>query len=697
MEGHAEFTIDIDTGGTFTDGFVRLGQREESIKVLTTPHDLTVCFRNCLEEASKRFNVTLKEFLSRTSLARYSTTIATNTIIQKSGPKIGLLVTKGYEDILYSPERVPLSQRPELEPFIKREMVMGLEEEVDPLGRVKKPLKKEEILKAVDYLLESGARLIAVSLLNASLNSIHEHEVKEIIREEYPSYYLGSIPVFLSSDLVDEPEPSLRTHTILLNSYLHKEMVRYLYKAEEDMRKEGYSMPLLIVHCSGGVNRVAKTTALNSYNSGPAAGLIGSVSLSQLYGLDNVITLDIGGTSTDLGTIIGAKPNFDMTSYIEEIPIYLPSIQVKTFGAGGGSIARVMNGTIQVGPQSAGALPGPACFDRGGIEPTVTDADLILSYIDPDYFLGGRIKLKKEKAIKAIKEKIASPLGLETEEAALLMKKATDEKIAQAMARELALLGFGAEKAQAFTLMAYGGAGPTHCSSIAMTMNIPKIITSPFSGIFSSFGISTMDLLHLYTKPFKVVLQDGKRLFSDYEAFNQTVSNLQKVAVRDMKGEGCEIDHIIFTLEAMMSFEGGKIPLRVLLPRFFLETEEHVEHISKLFTELHRNLFPSEPINRKIMIETLLMRALMPITHFSPAASPSHGESPKDAYKGQREAFWPGEGRFLLTPIYERSLLKSGNKVSGPAIIEAQDTTYVIPHGKVFTVDSYLNGIIEEA
>ena len=384
------FTIDIDTGGTFTDGFFVKGNEVRTVKVSTTPHDLTICLLACLKDGALQFGVDLHRMLIETDIIRYSNTIGTNTIIQKNGAKLGLLVTSGYEDTLYQKTRVSFEED-ETGTFIAREMISGLEEAINERGQVTKPVRPDEVTEKVQFLIDHGARAIVVSLKNSWINPVHEKEVKKIIKKEYPNFYLGTATVFLSSEVIDRPNDTLRTNSALVNAYIHSMLVRYLYKAEEDLRKNLFAKPLMIVHSNGGVARVAKTKAIHTYNSGPVAGLMGAAFLGKLYGYPNLITTDMGGTSFDIGIILNGQYSFNMTPRVGGIPVNLPMIEIGTLGIGGGSIAHIDPKTkeLRVGPESAGALPGPAAFDLGGREATVTDANILLGFIDPDFFLGG--------------------------------------------------------------------------------------------------------------------------------------------------------------------------------------------------------------------------------------------------------------------------------------------------------------------
>lgn len=432
-------TIDIDTGGTFTDGFFTKEGEIKTAKVLTTPHDLTVCMADCIKDAARQFGISLKEMLLNADVVRYSSTIGVNTLITRQGSKVGLLVTKGFGESLYAQDQRESEQ---LLDIISKEMIVELEEEIDNEGKVLKPFNKAHVLEKMQYLIDMGAGAIAVSLRNSHLNPSHEKQAKRLIKEQYPSFYLGSVRVFLASEVSDQPGDFERTNAVTINGYIHDSLVKYLYKAEDDLRANLYHHPLMVSHSHGGVARVAKTRAIDTISSGPAMGLIGAGELGKMYGLSNVVTVDMGGTSLDLGLIRNGLYPYSMTPEISGIIVSVPMISTYSLPLASGSVANLDgSGNLKIGPQSAGARPGPACFDLGGMAPTVTDADVVLGFIDPDYFLGGKLKLNKERAISAIQTKIAEPLNINFEEAALLIKETAEVQVQNEILNFLKLQG----------------------------------------------------------------------------------------------------------------------------------------------------------------------------------------------------------------------------------------------------------------
>ncbi len=672
-------TIDIDTGGTFTDGMYNFDGRIETVKVSTTPHDLTVCFLENLEEAARRFNISLESLLRSTSVIRYSNTIGTNTIIQRNGLRLGLIVSEGYEETLYGAESVWSNPEHPLPSFIRREMVVGVSGQLDAGGEVSKPLNRQEVLDKVQQLIDIGARAVVVCLKDSSVNPGLEQAIKQIVKEEFPTFYLGTPSLFLASEICDYTGDELRVNTTLLNAYIHREMARTLYKAEEKIRK-AYRHPLLIVHSNGGVSRIAKTRAINTYNSGPAAGLAGAQAIGEKLGYRHMITADMGGTSLDIGFIVNQQKQYERTPLIEGMRTNHPMHKIDAIGAGGGSIAKVVTAAhgeqqLQIGPESAGSAPGPICFGRGGRKVTVTDVDVTLGYLDPGYFLGGRMPLDVAKAREAIERQIARPLGTSIEMAAWLIKQQVDgyirDQIGELLKHETDL------RREETVLFAYGGGGATHCVGFSAGLPIHAIVVSPLSPVFSAYGSSTMDVMHKYTHSRPIALRDRATASRQVQT---VVLNLVQRAIRDMRGEGFAADDIRYTLECRLRMSDGEE--RVLaIQDFSAETEEHMAPIHEAGGEV---------------ITSLLLNASVDVAKADLQAKETVSSNPEAARRGVRESFWGPAYGWLEVPVYERERLQAGHLIMGPALIDARDTTCVLPHGYSLTVDQYGNGVIKE-
>jgi N-methylhydantoinase A/acetophenone carboxylase len=536
-------------------------------------------------------------------------------------------------------------------------------------------------------LLDAGALSIVIALRNSAANPVHEEKARQLIEAEYPRHYLGSVPVLTANAITADRDDHVRANTAILNAYIHRDMVRYLYRADEMLRQRGYRKPLLVAHSSGGAARVAKTTALNTYNSGPAAGLIGCCKTAkELYGVHDFVSVDVGGTSVDIGVGIGGRVTVDRETLVEGIRIGLPMVTLDTAAGGGGSIARLdfASNKVQVGPDSAGALPGPVCYDLGGVEPTVTDADLVLGFVDEAYFLGGRKKVIRDKARGAISSMIADSLGVSAEEAAWSIVQTTEEDVARQIREHLEDKGLNAEE---LTLFAFGGGGGLRCCGYASRLGISKVVVFGYNAVASAFGASTMDVLHMYERSARITLRSGSgaHLAAEWKEFNRFVGDMVAGAKRDMRGEGLAPDMLRFTIELCVSGAGGFRWIES--PLVYLEQEDEARRLAGLYAE------EADVDSGELVIERLILKAECPIPHYQLPSHSPQGIDPSEAKKGVRDVFW-GDG-FLPTDIYERGLLQCGNRIEGPAIVEAPDTTYLIPKGWTYTVDKYLNGLLE--
>ncbi len=668
------YTIDIDTGGTFTDGFFVQGARTETVKVPTTSHDLTVCFLDCIKAGAERFGVSAEDLLYETDIIRFSNTIGTNTIIQRDGSKIGLLVTGGNEGL------TPIKADEGKTPLVFPDMVLGLEEALSETGEVIKVPEEHETMAVAQKLIDQGARCLVVALKHSEMNPANERRVRQIIKKEYSSDYLGSIPTFLSSDISGRSGEVERINAAVLNAYIHAKLVRLLYQAGEELRQKQYHKNLFIVHNNGAVARVAKTRAINTYNSGPVAGLLGARLIGRLYEVNDLISADMGGTSFDLGYIRQGQASYTLKPDIEGFAVNTPMLAIRAIGAGGGSIASIREGKLQVGPQSAGALPGPVSFDLGGTDPTVTDADLLLGILDPGYFLGGTIKLNRKKAWEEMKEKIADPLKMSVEAAAWAIK----DKIDEAMGNEIRKLKEKMWSDQDPLLVVYGGAGPAHCCHIAQRAGLKKIVITKFSAVFSAFSSSSMDVGHLYYRRTDLPF-DGRQDLKDLAG---RVLSLKKEAERDMRGEGFSPDQVIFGLELFIQSQENGSEIKLEADLDFYEDQTKVKEIAQ---RAGRALSSN---NMRLTTLSLMIQA--PVAHHKMVEAPLTGSKVEQAGKGSRSVFLDPATGLQEIPVYERSRLMHGHGLSGPVIIESEQTTLLIPAGWKLSIDRYNNALLEE-
>jgi N-methylhydantoinase A len=702
-------TIDIDVGGTFTDLVLNFDGKSLFKKMPTTPYDLSACFLNVIEEAGRDLDLEPEEFLPKVDLLRYSTTVAMNRLIERKGPRLGLITTEGHEDLALigkgaqwvdgtrPTERRNLAVQRKPDAIIPRELIVGARERVDSFGSVIRPLDTDDVREKVHYLVDKGVRGFVVSLLWSQVNPSHERMIKRIIREEYKEFYLGYLPVVLASDVIGRSGEYQRTMTAILDAYLHRAMQIELSAMWDRLRDYEYAGPFMMVHNSGGMAEVFKTDAVRTYSAGPVAGLIGSYRLAQELGYRNVIASDVGGTSFDLGLVVEQSVrNYEFRPIIDRWMVGITMLQTMSIGAGGGSIAwinEMLGNRLEVGPQSAGSYPGPVCYDQGGEEPTVTDADLVLGYIDPDYYFGGRMMLNKSKAEEAIKTQIAEPLGVSVPEAAMLIRTIVDSNMGSAIRKEINLRGYDPKD---FVLFGFGGGGPTHVAGYMG--EIPAAIIFPFSPVFSALGSSVMDILHIYERSRRyMMMEPGTGKFTtNYDEFNDIVAELIDRAKKELAGEGLPVDEAVFRLELDMLYGGQVHRKRSSSPLLFIKSQEDVEAIYNEFEREFSETFSPLVVHREggVYVESLVVTASIPTEKPAVPKYEVAGADPSAAQVKTRDCFW-GNGTFEETPVYEYGKLKAGNEILGPAILETEYTTVVIPPGYGCSLDEHLFGRIQ--
>ena len=706
-------SLDVDIGGTFTDLFLSYDGKTVFTKTPTTGYNLSVGFMRAVRDAAGLLGISVEELLKSTEVVRYSTTIAMNTLLQRTGPRLALISTEGFEDIvpigkgaswsdqLTFREIRNLARIVKPEPVIPREMTVGVKERINSRGEIVRPLDEEDFLEKLQYLVDRGARGFVVSLLFSYVNPVHERRIAEIIRHEYPDIYLGAMPVVLSSQVAPKQNEYTRTVTTILNAYLHYSMWEQISGTGDELRNAGYDKTIMMVHNSGGMAEVFRTAAIQTFNGGPVAGLIGGANVGKVLGYDNIVVSDMGGTSFDLGLVVAGSSRFyQYHPLIDRWWVDMTVLETRSIGAGGGSIAwlnQVMGNRLEVGPQGAGSMPGPASYNLGGTDPTVTDADIILGYINPQYYHGGKMKLDRNRAVTAVRDKIAKPLGMEVEAAALLIKKIVDSNMGDTIAKETFLRGY---KPSDFILFAFGGAGPTHCCSYGPYAGINRIVVFPFSPVFCAFGSSTMDILHMYEQSLRLPLLSpvSMKCFTDYDIFNTAVKRLQERAVKDVTNEGFKLESIKFGLEIEAKYGGQLNILRFMSPLLFINSEEDVRKVYQAFEDEYCRVYNkiSAYPQGGVDVLNLILRATVDYPKPKLPSYPRASDvTDKEALKGKRDAYWVEYGAFRPTPIYEAKRLKHGNIIEGEAVIEAEDTTIVLPPPMKLRVDQYLNFILE--
>lgn len=659
------YTADIDVGGTFTDGFFTDGSVAHRAKVLTTPHDLTECFLGCLSRGAAAFHHRLPDFLDQTQVVRLSTTLGTNTLLQRRGPKVALLVTAGAERTLYADAD---GDRPE-HLFLDPALVRGVDEEVDADGRALTEPSAEQVLTAVRELVALGVRMIAVSLRNGWRNPEHERRVRDLVRERYPVHYLRSVPLQLAHEVTSSDDDHIRTNTVLLNAYLHGDLSRGLYRAEDLARAQGMRRPLLVVHAAGGSARVAKTVAVQTLSSGPAVAVRGAAVTARQMGLVHVVTADMGGTSLDVAVLDGREPAVVLDPEVAGMRIAVPVIATDSIGAGGGSIAALVDGQLTVGPDSAGSTPGPVCYGKGGQRPTVTDANLLLGLLDPEGFLGGRMRLDRERAATVVRRRIGDPLGLDPHTVAAMVRA----EVNRAMATEVRtrLEATGVDPA-AYTLFAFGGGGPLHGCDIAEQVGIRRVVGFPHGSVFSAFGSSTVDVWHRYSRSLFLSLPDAAAAAT----VGGAVTALHGQGALDMQGEGFGPGDTTGSLSLVLDIEGER-------------REVGVDGAGGVDEALDRAAGGAgTALLREVVLD---LRA--PMTTWTPSEAQSLPLRARP--HAVRDVRWSVEASAVATPIVRLEDMVPGNTAEGPSLIDTEDTVYAVNPGWLATVTATGNVLIE--
>jgi len=701
--------VDIDVGGTFTDLVLTFDDQRVIAKAPTTPYDLSVCFLNVLEDGADQLDREVEELLPDIEVVRYSTTVAMNRLIERRGPRLGLMTTEGHEDAvligrgaqwcdgLRISERRNLAVQHKPEPLIARDLIAGIRERVDSAGAIIRPLDEEDVRRKLRDLIDRGARSIAVSLLWSFANPAHEKRVREIIREEYKGYHVGYLPVVLSHEVVGKVGEYERTMTAILDAYLQRSIKLEMEATWDKLRELGYRGTFLLTHNTGGSAEMFKTTASRTYNGGPVSGLMGAYHYGRALGYNNVIAADVGGTSFDVGMVVDAGVrSYEFRPVIDRWMVGISMLQTTTMGAGGGSIASIntLLDRLEVGPRSAGAMPGPVCYDLGGTEPTVTDADVVLGYISPDSYFSGRMPLDADKARAAIEQHIAEPLGVTVDEAAAMIRNIVEENMASAIKREVHLRGYYPED---FAVFAFGGGGPTHVAGFRA--DVPLAVIFPQSPVFCALGSSVMDIMHVYEMSERMVFMEPvtEQLSTDYGRYNNAVQQLIEQARIDIAAEGLALDDVVYQVEIDMLYGGQVHVKRVASPFVRIDDATQMQAIYDAFETEFSAAFSPHVIHKPggVYLDNIVLKASVPTAKPELPEYPLVDADASAAVSGTREAYWPEFARREETTVYRFEAMQPGHRIEGPALVEAEFTTLVLPPGQCFHIDSRGLGLME--
>ena len=661
----------IDVGGTFTDllaldpasGEVRLA------KVPTTPENQAYGVLAALDEA--------KLALDQLALIVHGTTTTTNALLERKLAKTGLITTKGFRDVLELGRRTrprPYGLTGWFEPLIPRELRLEVPERMDAEGLPVIPLDEAAVRECVRRLIDAGCESLVIHFLHSYINPAHERRALEIARESWPNRYVTA-----GHTLLSEYREYERGVTAAVNASVQPVLDRYLERLRSELKRRGFARDLLVMQGNGGTvsSAIVAEAAVNTVMSGPASGVIAAAYSAVATGFPNAITYDMGGTSTDVGLIRDGVPEVSSGLELEyAMPVHVPMVDVHTIGAGGGSIAFIgEDGMLRVGPKSAGAHPGPICYGRGGTEPTITDADLILGRLNPQALLGVKGAVDMDKIRRLMLEKIGKPLGLDANEAAAAIVRIANDKMAGAV--RMVSLARGHDPRD-FVLFAFGGAGPLHAAAMAKELGIPKLLVPARPGITNALGCVVADLRHDFVNTVNKQVQDV-----DIVVISSIIERQIETGKKLLEREGVAIEGLRLLHTADMQFQGQTHMLSVALPGPKVTREQ----LQQLFEKAYWTRFEVElPEIRAMLVNVhtavIGLRPRLDLALLSDRAAPHAARSRKTWF----------DGGWRETPVYHRASLPA--KLEGPAIIEQLDCTTVLEPGNKLTIDKLGNLLI---
>ena len=682
------YRLGCDIGGTFTD-FVLLNDRTGEIQInkcLTTPGDPS----DAVEHGIKEMEQKTSGFVQKLDEVIHGTTLVINSIIERKGARTGLITTKGFRDVLelgreirYAPYDI-FAEFPK--PLIPRRFRLEVDERLRTDGTVLKPLDPEEARKAVHKLIEMGVESIAVCLLNSFENPAHELMIKEIIQEESPD-----VSISISYEVLPQIREYERTSTTVTNAYVKPLTAMYLSRLSKRLESIGSGGKLFIMLSSGGITSVetAVEFPVRIIESGPTAAVISGQYYGKLFDIPEMFCFDMGGTTAKScliqGGVASVVPTFEVGRVQRfmkgsGLTIQVPVVDLMEIGAGGGSIAKVSKmGTLQVGPESSGADPGPICYGRGGTEPGVTDADLLLGYLDENYFLGGEMKLDKEAARIGIEEKIAKPLDVPFMQAVWGIHDLINETMAAAAKTHIAEKG---GNPKIVTVAAFGGAGPVHAYGLAKKLGAPKLIVPPNAGVGSALGFFTAPRAFDLVRSHKVSLDAA-----DFGEIEKIFKEMEAEGIRTLQKSGTAED-ITFDRSVDVRFIGQGSETNVPIPESNF-TSVKKKDVRKRFDEIYEKLYGRTYPDSPVEFINFRVRASLPERLLKLPKIDKKTGLLDDAVKGQRQAYSGIAKDFIPYKVYDRYKLFTGAEFKGPAIIEERESTVIAGEDASISVDEY--------
>ena len=678
------YRIGIDVGGTFTDVTLLNSEtgRYYTYKLSSTLQDQSLAIANGTKETLELYGVPVSEI----EYFGHGTTVATNMIIERKGAKTALITTKGFRDLL----EIGRQTRPSLynimedkpETLVKRSLRKEISERVTAKGDILRDVDRDEVRAVLKELKEQGVESIAVCFLFSFLNSRNEKIVEDCIKEVWPEAYYS-----VSSTILPEFREFERLSTTVINSYLGPRMKMYIHNLRQRIKEVGVTVEPYITQSNGGVMSISSTiqTPVQTALSGPSAGVMGAVYIAEAAGFKDIITYDMGGTSTDVSLVKDGIAEYTTKRKVCGLPSGVPMIDVHAVGAGGGSIAQIDNaGALKVGPESAGANPGPAAYGLGNENPVVTDANLVLGRINPHYVLGGRLKIDAELSKKAVKKKIADPMGIGTEEAALGIVKVVNSNMARTIRVITVEKGHNPSD---FTLVAYGGAGPLHAVHLAQEMGIRTVLIPPAPGALCALGLLTADIKQSYVRT-AIASYDEMTP----EQINAVMSSLRDEGSAWLDSEKVPSERRKFHGIAEMRYVGQNYELQVEIPTENI-TASDIEKMKQDFFIAHEKNYGYYNPNAPVQFVNFRCEATGIVKKPNLAELETTLDDPSKAEIGRRVVHFEESGA-VDCPVYDRAKFGRAERVNGPCIIEQMDSTTVVPPNTWFSIDKFGNLII---
>ena len=664
------YRVGIDVGGTFTD-FLLMDPRGATCahKELSTPRDPSVAVMNGLEALAGVQTVDPARFVREIDVIVHGTTVTTNAVLTGATARTGLLTTRGFRDALQmrrGVREVMYDNRYQPPPpIVPRHLRLPVSERVDCEGTIVTPLAAGDVDAALDEFENAGVEAIAVSFLHSHANRANEEKALERVRQRMADVYVS-----VSSSVLPQVRFYERTSTTVMNAAVGPILSRYLANLTRKLDQAKFAGALLIMQSNGGVASPASVSSLAAMTllSGPAAAPAAGLAL----GLRDFITVDMGGTSFDAALVRGGEPAVTTAGTVNRYALALPSMEINTIGAGGGSIAWIDDGgLLHMGPQSAGADPGPVCYGRGGAQPTCTDANLLLGYLSADFFAGGRLRLDADAARGAIAERIARPLGIDVIAAAHGMYRVINVNMASAIREISVQKGYDPRE---FPLLCAGGAGPIHGAAIAAELGIRQVIVPRDASIFCAAGMLRTDLKHDYVRSHAHALPEGPD-----ERIAALLDEMAAQAHDTLEQEGIRRPRRRFAVSLDLRYRGQYHEVNVPVPERLVR-EGRWQGVRELFHAQHDRLYGYSLADEKTPVEVLNVR-LSAVGVTAKAALPRERRRKVNALKGRRPVYLPERERFARVPVYDGDRLCHGNRVAGPAIIESVNTTILVPSG----------------